>query len=64
MAKKYLAKIFFGNNEFEDKSGDDLDELYAWMLSNAEGKFGNIHGEVIDNQSKKVVKQFRKSPPD
>ena len=61
---KYLAKIYLEDDEIEDNSGDDIDELYAWMLVRAEGKFGSVHGEIIDSKSNKVVRQFRKTPPD
>lgn len=64
MNHKYTARIYLEKDEVEDSSGDDLDELYAWMLSRAEGTFGNIHGDIIENATKEVVRQFRKSPPD
>jgi hypothetical protein len=64
MKFKYTAKIYFDKDEVEHDSGDDLDALYTWMLMKAQGKFGNLHGEIIDNKTKKVVKTFRKSPPD
>jgi hypothetical protein len=61
---KYTAKIYHANDEIEDCTGDDLDELYTWMLAQAEGKFGSVRGEIIDNKTNKVVKQFRKAPFD
>lgn len=61
---KYTAKIYLAKDEIEDSTGDDIDELYAWMLTRAEGQFGNVHGEIIDNKTKKIVRQFRKAPPD
>jgi len=64
MALRYTAKIYFDEGEVSHESGDDPEELYNWMLSKTQGKFGNFHGEVIDNKTKKVVKCFRKSPPD
>ena len=60
----YTAKIYIDDKEITHESGDDVDELYNWMLLKAQGEFGNIHGEVIDNKNKKVVRSFRKSPPD
>lgn len=60
----YTAKIFFDQDEIEHEDGNDIDELYNWMLIKAQGKFGNLRGEIIDNKTKKVVKTFRKSPPD
>ena len=64
MAFKYTAKIYFDQDEVAHESGNDIDELYNWMLLKAQGKFGNFNGEIIDNKTGKVVKAFRKSPPD
>lgn len=64
MKHHYTAKIYFGQNETEQQSGDDADELYNWMLMKTQGAFGNYHGEIIDNKTKKVVRAFRKAPPD
>jgi hypothetical protein len=64
MSDRYTAKIYFNRDETEQKSGHDVDELYNWMLMKTQGAFGNFHGEIIDNKTKKVVKAFRKAPPD
>jgi len=64
MAFRYVAKIFVDDEEVSHESGNDVDELYTWMLANSQGKFGNLSGEIIDNKTGKVVKSFRKSPPD
>ena len=64
MAFHYTARIYFDKGELEHESGNNLDELYNWMLMKAQGKFGNLHGEIIDNKTGKVVKSFRKAPPD
>lgn len=64
MGLRYTAKIYMDDEVLMEESGEDLDELYNWMMLKAHGKFGNISGEIIDNQSKKVVRSFRKSPPD
>lgn len=64
MAHRYTAKIYFDDDEVAHQSGDDIEELYNWMLMKAQGKFGNLNGEIIDNKTGKVVKGFRKSPPD
>ncbi len=63
-AFRYTAKIYVDKGEVAHESGDDIDELYNWMLIKAQGKFGNLNGEIIDNKSGKVVRSFRKSPPD
>lgn len=64
MTSKYTATIYFDNEEIDKESGDDVDELYNWMLLKSQGKFGNFNGEIVDNQTQKVVKAFRKAPPD
>ena len=64
MGFKYTAKIYFDEGEIAHESGNDADELYTWMLMKAQGKFGNFNGEIIDNKTGKVVKSFRKAPPD
>jgi hypothetical protein len=64
MSDKYTAKVYYGNEEFIEKSSDDVEMLNEWMLVQANGKFGDIHGEIIDNHTQKVVNKFRKSPPD
>lgn len=64
MPRRYTAKIYVDDDIIEQKSGDDLDELYSWMMVKGQGKFGNLSGEITDDESGKVVKSFRKAPPD
>ncbi len=64
MKHRYTARIFLEKDEIEGGYGDDLEDLYTWMLAQAEGKFGNVHGEIIDTTTNKVVKKFVKAPPD
>lgn len=64
MALRYTAKIYFDKEAVAHESGDDVDELYNWMLIKTQGMFGNFHGEIVENKTGKVVKAFRKSPPD
>lgn len=64
MKEKYTAKIYLEKDEMLHKCGDDLDALYTWMLTLAEGKFGNVHGDIIDNTTQEVVRKFRKAPPE
>ncbi len=61
MKAKYTARIYLEANEILNKSGDEVEELYTWLLVQAEGKFGSVHGEITENKSKQVVKQFRKT---
>lgn len=64
MAFRYTAKIYFDEGEVAHESGDDIEELNNWMLIKSQGKFGNLHGEIVDNKTQKVVRKFRKAPPD
>lgn len=64
MTPNYTAKMYLDKDEILQNSGDDMDQLYTWMLAQAEDKFGNIRGEVIDNVTQEVVRQFRKVPPE
>lgn len=64
MPFRYTATIYFDEGEVAKESGNNVDDLYNWMLLKAQGKFGNLNGEIIDNKTGKVVKRFRKSPPD
>jgi hypothetical protein len=60
MQHKYDAKIYFGEKIVLYTTGDDIEQLYVWMLSNSDKHMGFIHGEIIDNQSHEVVKKFKK----
>lgn len=64
MAKKYMAKLYFGDRETIDESGDDVEQLYVWLLTQANDKLGDVHGEIISNDTQEVVKKFKKCPPD
>lgn len=61
---RYTAKVYFDDKEIIGSSGNDLEELIAWMLLQSEGKFGNYSGEIIDNETNKVVQTFRRTPPE
>lgn len=64
MTLRYTAKLYFDEGEIDHEQGDDIDELYNWMLLKTQGKFGNFNGDIIDNKTKKVIKSFRKAPPE
>lgn len=64
MPFRYTAKIYVDTDEIAQEGGDDVDELYNWMLAKAQGKFGNFNGDIIENKTGKIVKSFRKAPPD
>lgn len=64
MPHLYTAKLYFDDEEIAHESGDDIEELYTWMLVKTQEKFGNYNGEIIDNKTQEVVRQLRKAPPD
>lgn len=64
MTFKYTATIYFDDDEVAHESGNDIDELYNWMLIKTQGNFGNFNGEITDNKTGKVLRKFRKCPPD
>lgn len=60
MNEKYTASVYSEEEQFAKKGGNDVDELYTWMLIQVNGHFGDIHGKIIDNKTKKIIKVFRK----
>lgn len=60
MSTHYRAKIYCGAEEIAHQSGDDLEQLYVWMLAFAEKTSGEIHGEITNNITHQVVRQFKK----
>lgn len=64
MTKHYHAKVYIDKRVIAELEGDDLEKLHTWMLATANGKFGNLHGEISEKTSGKIVKTFRKSAND
>ncbi|HHF7346612.1 TPA: hypothetical protein ACPSKE_001754 [Legionella feeleii] len=60
MSEHYTARIYCGAEEIAHKSGDDIEQLYVWLLAVANGPHGGSHGEIIDNEKQEVVRQFKK----
>ena len=60
---KYLftAKVYCNEEKIAYQSGDDIELLHAWMLGQVKDNFGDVHGKIIDNKTKKIVRTFRKS---
>lgn len=55
----YTAKIYFDDSEITKRSGDNLEPLFVWMLTQVQGKFGNLSGQVINNKLHLVEREFR-----
>lgn len=64
MKHKYTAKIYLDDGEAIFTSGNDIEELIAWLNSQAEASFGELNGEIIDNATQEVVKHFQYVPPE
>lgn len=60
MNEQYTASVYTGSEQFAKQVGNDLDELYTWMLIQGNVHFGDVHGEIIDNKTKKTLRTFRK----
>lgn len=63
-APLYTANLYVGESIVSSKEGDDENALYEWLLTKAQGVFGDVRGEVVDNKTSKIVQRFKKSPPD
>lgn len=55
----YTAKIYFDDFEIMNRSGNDLEVLFIWMLSQAQGELGNLSGQITNNKSKLIEKEFQ-----
>jgi len=62
MQYRYSAKLYFNEKEIDHENGNDIEELYTWLLTKAQNKFGDASGAIIDNQTQVVVKTFKKAP--
>lgn len=61
MNHQYTAKIYSTDKEIARKSGDDIEELYIWMLTYENGGCCGSHGEIFDNITEEVVRKFKKA---
>lgn len=62
MNEQYIATVYCRDEKMAVQWGNDVDQLYAWMLLQVNGSFGDIRGEIIDNQTNKIIRTFRKAP--
>ncbi|MGC1183249.1 hypothetical protein [Legionella sp.] len=64
MNTHYIANVYCNEEKIASQSGDDIEQLNAWMLLQANGNFGDVHGEIIDMTTQEVVKTFQKTYTD
>ncbi|KTD61344.1 hypothetical protein Lsan_1845 [Legionella santicrucis] len=57
----YTAKIYFDDIEINQSSGNNLDSLFIWMLTQQKGEFGNYNGQITNNKTHLIEKEFRTS---
>ncbi|KTC80191.1 hypothetical protein [Legionella cherrii] len=55
----YTAKIYFDDIEIKQSSGNNLDSLLIWMLTQQDGEFGNYNGQITNNNTNLIEKEFR-----
>lgn len=61
MNEQFTAIVYCKDEKIATQTGNDLDKLYTWMLIQGNGYFSEIRGEIIDNQSQKIIRSFRKT---
>lgn len=64
MKYKYTAKILLGDKVIMSDSGDDLDQLFVWLVTEATEHKEFVNGVIYDNSNHKIIKRFHKSLPD
>ncbi len=64
MKHKYTAKVYLEDEEMIENTGNDLDQLKIWMQGQAEATYSEIRGEIIDNNTHKVIDSMEYSPPE
>lgn len=65
MKDKYTAIIYIEKTiEILRKTGNDIDELFIWIVTEATQSTDDLHGKVIDNKSHKTIRKFQKTQPD
>ncbi|CEK09648.1 hypothetical protein [Legionella hackeliae] len=57
----YTATVYFGSHGFSQKSGNNLDGLFIWMLNQGDQHFGAFSGQIINNLDKVIEKKFKKN---
>lgn len=62
MSEQFTATVYCKEERIATQTGNDLEQLYIWMLTQVNGSFGAVHGEIIDNRTNKTIRTFCKSP--
>lgn len=62
MSEQFTASVYCKEERIATQTGNDIDQLYTWMLIQVNGHFDDIRGEIIDNKTNNIVRTFRKAP--
>ncbi|WP_133137450.1 hypothetical protein [Legionella rowbothamii] len=55
----YTAKIYFDDFEITKHSGNNLESLFIWMLTQVQEELGNLSGQITNNKSLLVEREFQ-----
>jgi hypothetical protein len=61
MELHYIATIYSREDIIATKSGNDVEQLYIWIMLQLDDSFGDIRGEIVDCKTAEVVKTVCKS---
>lgn len=62
MNEQFTAIVYCKEEQIAIQTGNDIDQLYTWMLAQVGSSFDDVHGELIDNDTHKTIRTFCKSP--
>lgn len=62
MLNKYTAKVHFSDGEVIESSGDNLEQLQAWIYTQGEVSSDEVKGEILDNKTHQIIKKIQYTP--
>lgn len=62
MKPKYTAKVCFEDGTSIENFGHDPEQLITWMYDQAKAHSNQINGEIIDNNTHRVIKAIQYDP--
>lgn len=61
MNELYRATVYVEEKAIACKADDDIEQLYIWMLAQANSFCGNVRGEIVNN-NQEIIRKFKKRP--
>ncbi|WED43726.1 hypothetical protein [Legionella cardiaca] len=55
----YTAKLYIDKKTIEERSGNNLEELYIWMMAKAHNQTSHYRGSIINNSTQKIIRNFQ-----